>query len=86
MLHRAAPRLQASVVFTPVKIQVLQSVHPNPAGACPSLEGCLLQLAKFGGYLARATDPPPGTLVIWRGLSRLADMQLGFSLVEKTCG
>jgi hypothetical protein len=86
MLHRAAPHLQASVVFTPAELQLLQSLHPNPVGASPSLEGCILQLAKLGGYLARATDPPPGTLVIWRGLSRPTDMQLGFSLVEKTCG
>ena len=31
-------------------------------------------------YLARANDPPPGNLVIWRGLSRLNDIQLGVSL------
>jgi hypothetical protein len=86
MLHRAAPHLQASVVFTPAELQLLQSLHPNPVGASPSLEGCILQLAKLGGYLARATDPPPGTLVIWRGLSRLTDIHLGFSLVEKSCG
>jgi hypothetical protein len=49
MLHRAAPRLPASVVFTPVELQLLQCMHPNPGGASPSLEGCLLQLAKLGG-------------------------------------
>jgi hypothetical protein len=86
MLHRAAPRLQASIVFTPTELQLLQCVHPNAVGVSPSLEGCLLQLAKLGGYLARAGDPPPGTLVIWRGLVRLTDIQLGFSLVEKSCG
>jgi transposase-like protein len=29
------------------------------------------------GYLARATDPPPGNTVIWRGLSRLTNIKLG---------
>jgi len=86
MLHRAAPQLPASVIFTPVELQLLQRVHPNAVGVSPSLEGSLLQLAKLGGYLARASDPPPGTLVIWRGLARLTDMHLGFSLVDKTCG
>jgi hypothetical protein len=86
MLHRAAPRLQASVVFTPAELQLLQRIHPNAVGVSPSLEGSLLQLAKLGGYLARASDPPPATLVIWRGLARLTDMYLGFSLVDKTCG
>jgi hypothetical protein len=49
MLHRAAPRLQASVVFTPAELQLLQCVHPTPVGVNPSLEGCLLQVAKLGG-------------------------------------
>ncbi len=86
MLHRAAPHLQASVVFTTTELQLLQCLHPDSSGESPSLEGYLLQLAKLGGYLARATDPPPGPLVIWRGLSRLTDMQFGFSLVDKICG
>jgi len=30
-----------------------------------------------GGYLARAKDPPPGNIVMWRGLSRLNDITLG---------
>jgi hypothetical protein len=46
----------------------------------------VLQIAKLGGYLARATDSAPGPLVIWRGLARLTDIQLGFSLGEKSCG
>ncbi len=40
----------------------------------------------LGGYLARATDPPPGNMVIWRGLSRLNDIQLGFALAAKLMG
>ncbi|MGY4622983.1 hypothetical protein [Bradyrhizobium sp. USDA 4486] len=30
-----------------------------------------------GGYLARASNPPPGNTVMWRGLSRLTDIALG---------
>jgi hypothetical protein len=37
----------------------------------------LTKLARLGGYLARAGDPPPGIIVIWRGLSRLTDIELG---------
>lgn len=36
-------------------------------------------------YLARANDSPPGNTVIWRGLRRLTDIQLGFELA-KNCG
>jgi len=35
----------------------------------------------------RASDPPPGNLVMWRGLSKLADIILGFNIAMKmTCG
>jgi hypothetical protein len=37
----------------------------------------LTKLARLGGYLARAGDPPPGIVIIWRGLSRLTDIELG---------
>ncbi len=47
---------------------------------------CLIQLARLGGYLARASDPPPGNTVIWRGMTRLTDIVLGFSLRAKNCG
>jgi hypothetical protein len=40
----------------------------------------LVCIARLGGYLARAHDPPPGNIVMWRGLSRLTDIQLGFAL------
>ena len=43
-------------------------------------------LARLGGYLARASDPPPGNMVIWRGLSRLADIQLGAAIAAESCG
>jgi len=38
----------------------------------------IVKLARLGGYLARAGDPPPGNKVMWRGLCRLTDIQVGF--------
>jgi hypothetical protein len=35
----------------------------------------IVKFARLGGYLARAHDPPPGNTVIWRGLSRLTDIE-----------
>ena len=46
----------------------------------------LTQIARLGGYLARAKDPPPGNLVLWRGLARLTDILLGFNLDDEGCG
>ncbi len=42
----------------------------------------LTKIARLGGYLARASDPPPGNIVMWRGLSRLTDIELGASSAQ----
>ena len=51
-----------------------------------SLTTYLTKLARLGGYLARAHDPPPGNTVMWRGLSRLTDIQLGAIISAQLVG
>jgi len=47
----------------------------------------LLQIAMLGGYLARKRDPPPGNMVVWRGLTRLHDITLGIAIgSQQRCG
>jgi len=46
----------------------------------------LIQLACLGGYLNRAKDPPPGNMVIWRGMSRLTDIEIGFLMATENVG
>ncbi len=46
----------------------------------------LTKIARLGGYLARANDPPPGNTVMWRGLSRLTDIELGAIIGAKIVG
>jgi hypothetical protein len=46
----------------------------------------LIKLAQLGGYLARAGDPPPGNMVMWRGMRRLIDIQLGYELALENSG
>jgi hypothetical protein len=41
-----------------------------------TLTHSLIKVARLGGYLARASDPPPGNTVVG-GLSRLTDIALG---------
>jgi hypothetical protein len=43
-------------------------------------------IAKLGGYLTRTNDPPPGNTVLWRGLTRLTDIQLGYELHNQVVG
>ncbi|MBN1153277.1 MAG: hypothetical protein JXA58_08695, partial [Dehalococcoidia bacterium] len=33
-------------------------------------------------HLDRIRDPPPGNMVLWRGMARLTDIHLGFTLAE----
>jgi hypothetical protein len=45
------------------------------------------KLTRLGGYLGRSRDPPPGIAVLWRGLSRLADIELGMEVATRpACG
>ena len=50
-----------------------------------SLASYLTKVARLGSYLARAKDPPPGRSVMWREVSRLSDIELGFFLGAQTC-
>ena len=77
--------------MTDLELKILdRMVKPLPrqrsSESPPTLADCLLKLARLGGYLARANDPPPGNLVIWRGLSRLTDLHLGFLLAQSDVG
>ena len=46
----------------------------------------LYAVARLGGYLSRASDPPPGNKVLWRGFNRLMDLHLGFLIGAKLVG
>lgn len=79
MLGRTASAVRPALILTRQEITLLDRVVAGSAGrnTQPGTLGFyLIKLARFGGYLARASDPPPGNVVIWRGLRRLADIQL----------
>ena len=91
MLNRAAPGAGPSLALTKVEIALLDRLVPDQAQAPPrakTLSTYLTKVARLGGYLARTRDPPPGNTVMWRGLSRLADIALGARLAipELRCG
>ena len=50
--------------------------------APPSVGEAVTLIARLGGYLARKCDAPPGTLALWRGWKRLADLAEGWSLAQ----
>jgi hypothetical protein len=80
MIARAAPDEPPEVAFTSSEIKVLDELVSDAGNRrCPAatLAYYITKLARLGGYLARASDPPPGIVVIWRGLARLTDIGLG---------
>jgi hypothetical protein len=84
MLNRCTRHLKPTLVFTPLEVDLLNRLIPEALDgeACrrPSLNSSLTQLACLGGYLNRAGDAPAGNTVIWRGLSRLTDIEIGYLL------
>lgn len=87
MLQRNAPEVPAIAALTDPEIAILRKLHKTEDWPdVPTVAQCVTVIAKLGGYLARGSDPPPGNLVIWRGLSRLTDIHLGFELALGVVG
>ena len=90
MLSREAPGADPAAVFTQDERQLLDQATPErKRQAQRDLEFYVRAVARLGGYLDRASDAPPGTTVIWRGFSRLADLVEGARLATPpadTCG
>jgi hypothetical protein len=83
MLSRTSPDTPPTAALTNTEIILLDRLVSD-AGNRKAPPGTLVfyltKLARLGGYLARAADPPPGNMVIWRGLTRLTDIKLGTEL------
>src|SRR6202023_660009 len=89
MLNRSAPEASPTLALTKMEMRVLDKFVREKDAKQPrpkALSHYLAKIARLGGYLARANDPPPGNMVIWRGLSRLTDLTLGAIAVSGKCG
>jgi hypothetical protein len=89
MINRSAPEAPPSIALTKTEIGLLDQLV-NDRGKIPPqrkiLGTYLTKIARLGGYLARKNDPPPGNIVMWRGLSRLTDIALGATLEAQIVG
>src|SRR3954451_7317849 len=88
MVNRAAPDTSPRLALTEGEVCLLDRMAGRPSNRSPptTLSNYLTQIARLGGYLARASDPPPGNTVMWRGWSRLMDIKLGAAIAGATCG
>lgn len=86
MMARQSETFPESRVFAASECLILKrtgKLHDSEIGVKVYLNA----LAKLGGYLDRASDPPPGIIVIWRGMRRLSELRQGYELdFEKDVG
>lgn len=85
MLKRATSQPPSTIAFTQTECRLLDRLIPDKGptqSGKKSLSSYIAKVARLGGYLARASDPPPGNTVMWRGLTRLTDIEIGFDLAK----
>jgi hypothetical protein len=87
ILNRLSKHISPCFALTKVEIDVLNHYKPEKNRSKQNyLSDYLTKIAKLGGYLARASDPPPGNMVMWKGMTRLADIMLGFKMACELMG
>ena len=89
VLHRAEPNLSPAIALDTTEVYLLDELvktKPEKSQRKAAISDYIIKIARLGGYLNRASDPPPGNMVMWRGMSKLNDIHLGFLLGSKTCG
>jgi hypothetical protein len=76
-LGREVPNLPCSVVFEEYEWKALyRFVHQTTQlpDKEPTLQETIRMVAKLGGFLGRKGDGEPGSMTIWRGMTRLRDI------------
>lgn len=63
---------------------LFRATHPSTAlpEKPPSLREAVRWIAQLGGFLGRKPDGEPGVKTIWRGLRRLADIMIGWTMAH----
>ena len=86
MTNRATPEAPAEVALTKAEIEILDRLagtRDRPGGGrCPITSWS----PSWAATWRRGKDPPPGNMVLWRGLTRLMDIHLGFELRSQVVG
>ena len=88
MITHIFARKPGNLALTATEVSLLEQLVKDTARLAQAscLSRSLVKLAQLGGYLARANDPPPGNKVIWRGMHRLMEIELGYQLARRDSG
>jgi hypothetical protein len=68
MLNRSAANASPALALTDIEIGLLDHLVKDKNQKTPrrkTISHYLTKVARLGGYLARASDPPPGNMVMW---------------------
>lgn len=82
-LGEQTPEVPCTIYFTDSEWKALctfVSRTKTPPALPPSLNEAVCLLGKLGGHLGRNGDGHPGTEVLWRGMTRLADIGFAYDL------
>jgi hypothetical protein len=77
------PEIPCTVYFTDSEWKALVTFvnrTKTPPLTPPSLNEAVRLLGRLGGHLARTSDGHPGSEVLWRGMARLADVEVAYDL------
>ena len=83
LMARANPSRPCSEFLSKPEWTVLTIKASRARTVAPSIADAIVLIAKLGGYLARKSDGPPGTLALWRGFKRLTDLTEGWSMANQ---
>ena len=78
---RQDPEGPVKDLLSPAQSRIIEKMNPS-MGTHPGARDYLLAVAKLGGFLGRKRDGNPGWITLWRGLSRLNDIEVGFNLAH----
>lgn len=77
-LGRAAPELDAALLFSPEEWQAAYILaKKRPPKQAPRLNSLIRLIAGLGGFLGRKCDGEPGVQTLWLGLQRVRDFAEG---------
>jgi hypothetical protein len=86
MQGEETPEVPCTVYFTESEwkgLTTFTSRSVQPPQVPPSLQEAVRLLATLGGHLGRPGDGRPGAEVLWRGMTRLADIEAAYELYHE---
>ncbi len=84
LFGREMPELPGDVLFSDNEIEVINRLAVKWRAPAPeNLGDYVIYTARLGGYLNRKNDGPPGVEVLWKGLTKLIHIAMGFELSRR---